>query len=309
MLSWPPRSLAEGATVRNWPLLMAVLMLGGCTHGPVVDASRFESAALMPDQRTVTLAYRVLRYRPAQGLAAFPDGGVPSYLDDRAVVAAVPVEGGRPRVLLRLPNTGVHGGHAVTLRSQDADPGHLLVGVSEQASTDRPSRLRWSRLSLADGRRLAYPDLQAELERQGRRLGSPEFGDIRVLDPDGDLLIGARGAAGDELWLRPADGGWRLIDPIKHFYGVRGDELYYWSGDEAVVKNWRTFARRVIARYDPQLRQTSRLIADDPTARALDRAQPAPDLTVSVPMDGSAVILERRGARAPIAVDLAALRD
>jgi hypothetical protein len=276
-------------------VLLAALLLAGCSYGPAVDRSGFESAALLGDGRTLVVAYHVLRYRPAEGLAAFPDGGVPRYLDDRVLLATVPASGGRPRVLQRLETHGVHGSMSVTLRAQPADPGRVLVLQSEQPSTSSGmSRVRWSRLDPADGRAAPYPDLRADLQARGARLGSPEFGDVRVLDPQGALLIGAQGAAGDELWLRTAGGEYRRIDGFRHFYGVRGDELYYWSGDEAVVRNWRTGARIVTARYNPQARQTTTLVRDNPTVRALEASREDP--RVGVRVAHTTVQLGRRGS-------------
>ena len=46
------------------------------------------------------------------GIAAFPDGGVPRYEQDGAVIATVDVAGGKPRILQRLENRGVHGSPA-----------------------------------------------------------------------------------------------------------------------------------------------------------------------------------------------------
>jgi len=291
-------------------VLLAALLLAGCSYGPVVDRSGFESAVLLPDQRTVVVAYHVLRYRPASGIAAFPDGGIPRYLDDRIVLATLPVEGGRPRVLQRLENRGVHGSLSVNLRGQDADPTRVLVLQSDQPSTaSAQSRVRWWRLEPASGKTALYPDLKADLQARGRRLGSPEFGDVRVLDPEGALLIGAQGEGGDEIWLRTASGAYSRVDAIKHFYGVRGDDLYYWSANEAVVRNWRTGTKVVTARYDPQARLTTRLVRDNPTVQALEGSREDPTLGVNI--SAGAVTLGRRAAGgwtyAPIPIDLAPL--
>jgi len=295
-------------------VLLAALLLAGCSYGPAVDRSGFKSAALLPDGQTLVVAYHVLRYRPATGIAAFPDGGVPRYLDDRIVLATLPVQGGRPRVLQRLENRGVHGSLSVNLRAQEADPTRVLVLQSDQPSTSSASsRIFWWRLEPSSGKTAPYPDLNADLAARGGRLGSPEFGDVRVLDPDGALLIGAQGSGGDELWLRSAPGAYSRIDAIKHFYGVVGDELYYWSGNEAVVRNWRTGARQVTARYDPQARQTTRLSRDNPTVRALEGGREDPRVAVSVGSEHAQVTLGRRGADGwtytPVPIDLTALRE
>jgi hypothetical protein len=293
-------------------LLTAAMALSvlGCSYGPVEDRSRFEAAVLLPDQRTAAVVYRVSRYRPATGMAAFPDGGIPLYVADRRVIATVDIAGGRPHILQRIQNRGVPGSGSLTVRVEAADPGHLLAVESVQPSTSETDRTRYWRLRLRDGRVLPYPDLKADLRQRGLELGASEFGDIRVIDPDGTLLIGATGPGGGELWLREAGGRYRRVDPITHFYGVLGTELYYWSGDEAVVRDWRTQAKRVIARYDPQIRQTSRLIARDPTVAALEATSNGPDIWLSLGVDGQQVTrMSRRGAPSPIAIDMARLRD
>jgi hypothetical protein len=176
-------------------LLLGVLVLSGCTYGPVVDRSGVRSAVLLPGGQGVGVAYQILRYRPATGIAAFPDGGIPRYLEDRILIAVLPPYG-PPRVLQRLENRGVDGAASVTLRAAEADPGHLLVLYGEQPSTAEVSRLRMWRLEIGGGAERPIPDLARELKAEGRELGSSEFGDVRVIAADGTLLIGAEGRTG-----------------------------------------------------------------------------------------------------------------
>jgi hypothetical protein len=307
--------------MRFWKLALLVApLLAACTYGPEVDRSRFESAVLLPDQQTIALAYRIERHRHATGLAAFPDGGVPKYLEDRAVVASVPLEGGTPRILLRLPNEGVPGTAGVSLTAHDVDAGHVIVDAWEQTpgvlGRGRSVRLRSWRLAIPGGGLTPdpTPDFGSELKLRGRK-ASTRFGPFRMLDREGDYLLALQGGAADELWLRRANGEYRLIDGFKEFYGLRGDELYYWSvANEAVVRNWRTSETRVIARYDPVLRRTVRLIRDDPTVRAQESGELSPAVAVGISIGGEEVLVERRrgasGARGarPAPIDLQALR-
>jgi len=283
-------------------LLVFALCQLGCSYGEPVDRSAIESAVLLPGGRTIALAFQNIRYRPAAGIAAFPDGGIPRYLRDHEVIATQSIDGGGPRILQRLENKGVHGSASIALRSFDADPDHVLVRRSFQPSTSQGDQVEWWRLSWRDGRISPFPDLAAELKKNGRTLGSPEFGDIRVIDSDGTLLIGARSGSQDELWLRLATGEYRRLDGFAHFYGIQGDELYYWSGNQALVRNWRTGARRIIAEYDPARRQTSRLLPNDPAVRALERpaSQSPVQLSfsgqdLSVKSDARATVFSMRG--------------
>jgi hypothetical protein len=283
---------------------VAALALSACSYGPLVDNSGFEAAVPAPNGTCVLAAYRIERYRPAQGVAAFPDGGIPSYEEDRIVVAAIPVRGGPVRILQRLPNPGLPGSAHVGLRAQPGDPTRVLVTHSDQPSTATAiNRVRRWRLDPSSGETLAVADVAAELAAKGRTLGAKEFGDLRVIDPAGALLVGATGAQGEELWARSADGGWRNLGPLTHFYGVLGDEVYLWSVNAAVVRNWRTGAERVIARYDPQIRQTATLIRGDPTVVAIEQRRDG-GKGPQVSVDGQAILVDGH----PIPVDLATLR-
>jgi hypothetical protein len=283
---------------------VSALALSACSYGPPVDNSGFESAVLAPNGAAILAAYRIERYRPAQGVAAFPDGGIPSYEEDRTVVAAIPVAGGPVRVLQRLRNPGLPGSAHVGLRLEPGDPTHVLVIHSDQPSTATAiNRVRRWRLDPSSGQTEPVADVAAELAAKGRTLGAKEFGDLRVIDPAGALLVGATGPDGEELWVRTPDGAWRDLGPLTHFYGVLGDEVYLWSVDAAVVRNWRSGAERVIARYDPQVRQTSTLIRGDPTVTAIER-RPGGAADVQLSVDRRSILLDGR----VIPVDLAALR-
>jgi hypothetical protein len=299
---WRP---ACGASVwRKYRAVLALpaLCLTGCFYSAPVDRSAIESAVLLPGGKVIAMAFQNIRYRPAAGIAAFPDGGIPRYLRDREIIATLPVEGGKPRILQRLENEGVHGSASVTLRASDADPDHVLVIRSFQPSTSQADKVQRWRLRWRDASVFPYPDLAADLKKNYRTLGSPVFGDVRVIDSDGTLLIGARAGSQDELWLRLATGAYRRLDAIKHFYGVQGDELYYWRGDEAVVRNWRTGAQRLIARYDPIRRLTTRFLQNDPTVVAADLPDPPPPVQLSF-SGRDLTVKGGDGARATISVN------
>jgi len=271
-------------------VLLAGALLAGCSYAAPVDRSTVESAAPLADGG-VAVAFRQLRYRPATGWAAFPDGGIPRYLDD-AVTVGVLSPGGGARILRRWPNPGVHGAFHVTFRASPADPEHLLVLRSWQPIGQGATTAAWSRLAWRDGRIEPYPDFAQALQAEGRRFGASSFGDVRALDATGALLIGAEGDAGDELWIYEAGRGLRRLDGFKHFYDVAGDELYYWRGDEAVLRNWRTGAERLVARYDPGTHVTTRYLLRDPAVQAAETAAPAASVEIA---DGGAVRVRRPG--------------
>lgn len=289
---------------------VAALALTACTYGEAVDRSGVEWAVLLPD-RSVAIAFKELVYRPATGAAAWPDGGVPQYLRDRELIAILR-DGAPPRVLQRIANGDLPDSESISLSWTEADPDHLLAVRGAQRDTSSGARriTRW-RIDWRDGTMLPFPDVEAELRARGRTSASAEFGGLRILDPAGTLLVGAQASGQDEVWVREANGDWRRIDAIKHFYGVLGDELYYWSADDAaLVRNWRTGATRVIARYDPSIRQTTRFILDDPTVRAIDRAplQPPPASVRIADDRRSLVVREADGTETVLPVPVEALK-
>src|SRR5207302_2007079 len=150
------------------------------SYADPVDESGIESAAPLAGGKAA-VAFRQLRYQPATGLAAFPDGGVPRYLQDSEIVAVLSPDHA-PRVLQRIRNPGVSGTLHVSLRATAADPDHFILIRSHQPRGEAAPVVSWTRVSWRDGSIQPYPNFAAMLKRSGRAFGSPEFGDLRVLD-------------------------------------------------------------------------------------------------------------------------------
>lgn len=67
------------------PLITIFAMITlGCTYGPAEDLVLVQNVALRSDGRVLAAIVKFERSRPATGLAAFPDGGVPRLLEQRA---------------------------------------------------------------------------------------------------------------------------------------------------------------------------------------------------------------------------------
>lgn len=66
------------------PLIVATALLGACTYGAPEDHLTVQNLALKPDGSRLAVVVKYERYRVATGLAAFPDGGVPRILVQRA---------------------------------------------------------------------------------------------------------------------------------------------------------------------------------------------------------------------------------
>jgi hypothetical protein len=70
-------------TSRSCAVALA-LLASACTHGPSEDHVQVQNVALKPDGTLLAVIVKYERYSPATGLAAFPDGGVPRMLEQRA---------------------------------------------------------------------------------------------------------------------------------------------------------------------------------------------------------------------------------
>lgn len=70
------------------PVLAAAVVVS-CTYGPTEDHAAVQNVALKPDATLLAVIVKYERYRQATGLAAFPDGGVPHMLEQRADVYVI----------------------------------------------------------------------------------------------------------------------------------------------------------------------------------------------------------------------------
>jgi hypothetical protein len=89
------------ASVTMLPILLASCTLAACTYGPTETHRRVQNVALKADGTRVAVLVKIESYRPATGLAAFPDGGVPKMLLQAAHLYVVNVVS--PVVEQRIP--------------------------------------------------------------------------------------------------------------------------------------------------------------------------------------------------------------
>ncbi len=215
--------------------VIALLLTSGgcifsCSYGPAQDQSRFEGAVLMPDQ-TILFSFKHLVYRPAQGIAAFPDGGVPKYLKDEDVLGTFHVPSGALRILRRERNrrwTDGQGQYAIQ-RSRGTvalvtRAGQLRRDLAKTAYED------WL-LDASTG--TAEPlDWRGELAERGL-----EMTEMYMVDARGTMLFitkplavaSGRGADGDVwLWIRAPGGEYVRVARTSHYERMEGDDLVYW---------------------------------------------------------------------------------
>lgn len=204
--------------------LLPLVMLMGCNWGYAasIDRATFGSAVLHEDGTRCIFALHDVVYRPAEGLRAFPDGGVPRYFVDRHKLGFVDVHTGKVTVLVDRKNRRWlqgHGSfHVTAVKGRSA-----LVTQSGQRLDYEPDHLWW-RLDLNSGA-LAKLPLEEELAAKGRVLARVELA-------DGDftlILITKKDDDPQEIWSRTADGALRRLAVTDHYYGTADGQIWWYD--------------------------------------------------------------------------------
>ena len=222
------RALAAGA-------LTICTALGGCgilgSYGPPQDHSRFESAALMAD-RTVLFSFSHYVYRPAEGITAFPDGGIPRYLKDENVLATYQIASGDVRVLRRERNKHWTDGQG-RFGIQRSQGSVALVTQGGQLRGDlSKNEFRHWLVDVSTG--ASQPvEWQNALAERGRATTQ-----MHLVDGRGTLLfetvpLGADARKSREedawLWIRTPGGAFVQVAQTSHYERMAGDDLVYWT--------------------------------------------------------------------------------
>ncbi|HEU0007086.1 MAG TPA: hypothetical protein VFS12_13965, partial [Terriglobia bacterium] len=74
-------------------------------YGPLQDRSKFVSARLADDERTVLFSFHRFAYRAATGWRAFPDGGIPDYATDINILGTYDLQTRKIKILRREKNS------------------------------------------------------------------------------------------------------------------------------------------------------------------------------------------------------------
>lgn len=220
------------------------------SYGPPQDHSRFEGAALMRD-RTVLFSFSHYVYRPAAGITAFPDGGIPRYLKDENVLATYQIESGDVRILRRERNKHWTAGQG-RFGIQRSMGSVALVTQGGQLRSDLSKfELRHWLVDVATG--ASQPvEWQNALAERGRAMTQ-----LYLVDGRGTLLfetapLGAaagKSAEGDAwLWIRTPDGALVQVAQTSHYERMAGDDLIYW-----IPRTRRFFAFNVVTQVTREL--------------------------------------------------------
>jgi hypothetical protein len=204
--------------------LLPLVPLLACNwgYGASVDHATFASAVLHEDGARCVFALHDVVYRPAEGLRAFPDGGVPRYDVDRHKLGIVDVRTAKVTVLVDQNNRHWlqgHGGFHVTgVKGRSA-----LVSQNGQRPDYEHDHLWW-RLDLVSGALDKLP-LHDELAAK-----SPALGRVAIADVDFTLILVTRkGDDPQEVWSRTADGALRRLAVTDHYYGTAEGQIWWYD--------------------------------------------------------------------------------
>jgi len=219
-----------GENMMKFLMLLLWISCSGCQYGTKQDYGRFKSAALIQDGRTVIFTFHDLVYRPAKGIAAFPDGGIPKYIMDTSFLCTFDRTTGKLRKIMKEKNKEWTNGsgalHIVTSRGNA-----VVVSQSGQKRQDLGSTLtRHHILNIATG---AYDtfDLADDLRKHRRKMGP-----LYLCDDNGTLVIitpsesaKSSGTEVPEIWVRLMGGRYILAGASAHYQETVNGEVVYWD--------------------------------------------------------------------------------
>ncbi|MGM0569276.1 hypothetical protein [Marinobacter sp.] len=79
------------------------ILVSSCTYGPEEERAYIENIAVRPESFQFAVAVHYVRFRPATGINAFPNGGIPQYLEPTALVYLVDVSTDENVEIARIP--------------------------------------------------------------------------------------------------------------------------------------------------------------------------------------------------------------
>ncbi len=255
--------------------MVLAVFAAGCNwgYGESVERPRFAGAVLHEDGVRCVFGLHDVVYRPAEGMRAFPDGGVPRYDVDRHKIAFVDRVSGEIRVLVDRPNRdwqpGQGGFHVAGVAGEVA-----LVSRGGQRSDYTHDHGYW-KLDLRDGD-LEVLSLRTAFAQLGR-----EVARVELADADFNLVAVVRDGAGhQEIWSRADDGTLRKLATTEHYYGAHGGEIW-----------WYEVASRAGARTDYRSGSTQ---LERRANFAMPRRDPVRDCQAS--FDGRRLLFRERAA-------------
>ncbi len=222
------------AAVRIFLASAVLPLLAACNmgYGPRQDHSEFVSAKLTEDKH-VLFSYHHFAYRPAAGMRAFPDGGIPKYVKDENLLGLFDPATGKVNILRREKNKDWQPGSG-TFAVHSLKGNKALISQGGQLRGPFALGVGYLLLDLKLGT-LSDLDLKADLAKHGR-----DTGQIYLADTQGTLvfitqsLAEASAAKRDreptpEIWVRTAAGDYLKIAASEHYQETLNGEVIYWD--------------------------------------------------------------------------------
>lgn len=232
---------------KNIIFSLLLLIPSGCAlgYGPPVDNSRFVSAKLTGEGTAVVFTAQKLVYRPATGWRAFPDGGIPDYVEDEDIIGITGLDGRKVSVMKKERNKEWQDGQGQFFISH-ANGQKAVISQSGQGRKDYLTHSRFFMLDISASALTPFM-LREDFESRGRDVGY-----FYMLDEDGTLLFVNRPAgssskekAEEELWLRYPAGEYLKVASGSDYYGLDGRHLIYWSLNENKLFSFNIDTRAV----------------------------------------------------------------
>ena len=227
----------------NALLQTSLLCFSFLGYGPVQDHSEFVSARLTEDNRTVLFTFHRFMYKPAEGWRAFPDGGIPRYVEDVNIIAAYDLESHSPKILHREKNTKWQPGSGLfTIQGINGAKALLIQGGQLRNGVNFETRFLLLDMTAGNYEEL---DLKSDLAKHQR---SPD--QIYLVDGAGTLLFitsakhqatGARATEqqAPELWVRTSTGRYLKAASSALYERTRDGEVIYW---EPSTRSFKAFS-------------------------------------------------------------------
>lgn len=259
-----------------------LVLFSGCAYGPRQDRSRFTSARLL-DNGNVLFSFQELVYRPASGIAAFPDGGIPKYEKDNNAVGIFDPRTGDCRLLMREKNSTWEHGQGLLFVMLACGKTALVSQFGQVRGKSTYSGRHW--LVNVDSGKKQGLSLKEDFAALGR-----EVGPIYLVSENGTLVFvntlleeppvkgkARRDRDVPQIWVRRPDGKLVKVADGTHYECFADDSVIYW-----VFETRQFMAYRV----------------SDGTTRRLDgyKTPAFQDITkgISVSSDGSRLELGRK---------------
>ncbi len=266
------KSLCRGIAAAAALLSIACGVVG---YGPAVDRSRFISVA-ENERGLVLFTAQEVAYRPAAGMNAFPDGGIPRYVKDRNLVGIVDGSRGRPAILHVKENRDWQHGQG-ELHINGFVGNKAVITESGQRRSDYLSEVRYYLLDVSKSA-LVELSLGRDMQSRGRNVGY-----FYLLDGSGTLLLVTPPAgsmqvdtATNEIWLRKPAGTYALVAKGGDLYMRSAQELVYWEIDSRTLHSYdvATGARRRLDKYVPPPQgQPSTGVGISSDGKSIERSQ------------------------------------